>query len=90
VREYFEADPVTGMLRPRAHVFTGFDQVLDYGKIVGLEMPKQIWFDAAVFTQVALKSQWQDSVLRREGVGQDGEFLLPPASGARLATVRPS
>ncbi len=82
--EYFELDEATGIQRPRANVFTGFDQVLDYGKIVGLEMPKQVYFDAAVFTQVALKSQWQDAVLRREGIGSDGKPLLPPRFGERV------
>ena len=79
--EYFERDQATGLERPRANVFTGFDQVLDYGKVVGLEMPKQIFFDAAIFTQVALKAQWQDSVLRREGIGPDGRPLAPPRFG---------
>jgi hypothetical protein len=82
--EYFEKDPATGTLRPRPNVFTGFDQVLDYGKIVGLEMPKQIFFDAAIFTQVALKAQWADSVLRRDGTGPDGKPLLPPRFGERI------
>jgi hypothetical protein len=82
--EYFELDETRGILRPRPNVFTGFDQVLDDGKIVGLEMPKQIWFDAAVFVQVALKSQWQDAVLRREGFGPDGKMLLPPRFGERI------
>jgi hypothetical protein len=82
--EYFELDPERNVMRPRANVFTGFDQILDEGKVVGLEMPKQIWFDAAVFVQVALKSQWQDSVLRREGFGPDGEMLLPPRFGEKI------
>jgi hypothetical protein len=82
--EYFERDPVRKVLRPRANVFTGFDQALDYGRVVGLEMPKQIYFDAAVFIQVALKSQWQDSVLRREAIGPDGTPLMPPRFGERI------
>lgn len=82
--EYFELDEAAGVLRPRPNVFTGFDQILDEGKIVGLEMPKQIWFDAAVFVQIALKSQWQDAVLRREGFGPDGKMLLPPRFGERI------
>ncbi|HZL16330.1 MAG TPA: TraM recognition domain-containing protein [Polyangia bacterium] len=82
--EYFEHDDAAGVMRPRANVFTGFDQVLDYGKIVGLEMPKQIYFDAAVFVQVSLKSQWQDAVLRREGIGSDGKLLLPPRFGEKI------
>lgn len=82
--EYFERDEDAGVLRPRANVFTGFDQVLDHGGIVGLEMPKNVYFDAAVFTQVALKSQWQDSVLRREAIGSDGRALLPPRFGERI------
>lgn len=82
--EYFEIDLATGMARPRANVFTGFDQILDYGGVVGLEMPKQIYFDAAVFVQVALKSQWQDSVMRREGTGSDGKLLSPPRFGTRI------
>ena len=82
--EYFETDAASGLQRPRANVFTGFDQVLDEGLIVGLEMPKQIYFDAAIFIQVALKSQWQDSVLRRETIGSDGKLLLPPRFGERI------
>lgn len=82
--EYFERDEEAGVFRPRANVFTGFDQVLDQGRIVGLEMPKNIYFDAAVFTQVALKSQWQDSVLRRETIGSDGRTVMPPRFGDRI------
>ena len=82
--EYFERDPVQKVLRPRANVFTGFDQILDYGRIVGLEMPKQIYFDAAVFIQVALKAQWQDAILRRETIGPDGKLLMPPRFGERI------
>ncbi|MBP7784921.1 MAG: hypothetical protein KA064_02840 [Firmicutes bacterium] len=47
-------------------------------------MPKQIYFDAAVFIQVALKSQWQDSVLRREAIGPDGTPLMPPRFGEKI------
>jgi hypothetical protein len=82
--EYFEPDPATGQLRPRNNVFVGFDQALDYGKLVGLEMPKQIYFDAAVFCQVALKAQWQDSVLRRDTIGADGRPLMPPRFGEKI------
>jgi hypothetical protein len=82
--EYFEVEEGSGQLRPRSNVFTGFDQVLDYGKIVGLEMPKQIYFDAAIFIQVALKSQWQDAVLRREAIGADGRLLMPPRFGEAI------
>jgi len=82
--EYFESDPKSGMARPRPNVFTGFDQVLDYGRIVGLEMSKQVYFDAAVFVQIALKSQWQDAVLRREAVGSDGKLIAPPRFGERI------
>ena len=82
--EYFERDPTSNLLRPKANVFTGFDQILDYGKIVGLEMPKQVYFDAAVFIQVALKSQWQDAVLRRETIGSDGRLLMPPRFGEAI------
>jgi hypothetical protein len=78
--EYFQGD-ATGQLRPRSNVFTGFDQILDTGKVVGLEMPKQIFFDAAIFCQVALKAQWQDAVLRRETIGPDGKLLMPPRFG---------
>ena len=78
--EYFEPDG-HGHVRPRGNVFTGFDQILDTGKVVGLEMPKQIFFDAAIFCQVALKAQWQDAVLRRETIGPDGKLLMPPRFG---------
>lgn len=82
--EYFETDSVSGMLRPRSNVFTGFDQVLDYGRIVGLEMSKYMFFDAAIFIQVALKSQWQDAVLRREQFGSDGRLIMPPRFGEAI------
>ena len=82
--EYFEHDPVAHVLRPCANVFTGFDQILDYGRIVGLEMPKQIYFDAAVFIQVALKSQWQDAVLRRETITADGTLMMPPRFAEKI------
>jgi hypothetical protein len=81
--DYFEPT-ADGTLRPRPTVFTGFDQILDAGKIVGLEMSKQMYFDAAVFIQVALKSQWQDSVLRREGRGADGRLIQPPRFGEEI------
>ena len=82
--EYFVRDSRQGVLRPRPNVFTGFDQILDYGRIVGLEMPKQIYFDAAVFIQVALKAQWQDAILRRETIGPDGKLLMPPRFGEKI------
>lgn len=81
--EYFERG-ADGKLRPRSNVFVGFDQALEEGKLIGLEMPKQIFFDAAVFCQVALKSQWQDSVLRRDTIGPNGKPLLPPKFGERI------
>lgn len=81
--EYFQRG-TDGKLRPRPNVFVGFDQALEEGKLIGLEMPKQIFFDAAVFCQVALKSQWQDSVLRRDTIGPDGKPLLPPKFGERI------
>jgi hypothetical protein len=81
--EYFEACP-DGMLRPRANVFTGFDQALDYGKVVGIEMSKYIYFDAATFCQVALKAQWEDSVRRREVIGPDGRLIMPPRFGEAI------
>jgi TraM recognition site of TraD and TraG len=81
--EYFEIDS-TGHLRPRANVFTGFDQILETGKIVGLEMPKQLYYDAAIFCQVALKTQWQDSVLRRDTRGPNGKLISPPRFGQRI------
>jgi hypothetical protein len=82
--EYFEHDAITNSLRPRPNVFTGFDGILDHGRIVGLDMPKQIYFDAAVFIQVALKAQWQDAVLRREAIGSDGELLVRPKFGEEI------
>jgi len=82
--EYFEHDATSNSLRPRPNVFTGFDAILDYGRIVGLDMPKQLYFDAAVFIQVALKAQWQDAVLRREAIGSDGELLVRPRFGEEI------
>ena len=55
--------------------------MLDYGKIVGLQMSKVSWFDAATFIQVSLKSQWQDAVLRRGAVDARGRLLVPPRFG---------
>jgi hypothetical protein len=81
--DYFERGP-SGALRPKPNVFTGFDQALDYGKIVGLAMPKSVWFTAAVFVQVALKSQWQDAVLRRDADGADGKLIIPPRFGQEI------
>lgn len=79
-----DVDNENGMVRPRDNVFVGFDQTNDYGKIVGLEMNKQTWFDAAVFVQVALKSQWQDSILRRDAIGEGGKLILPPRFGSKI------
>jgi hypothetical protein len=77
-------DHERGVVRPQDHVFTGFDQVLDYGKIVGLQMSKVSWFDAAAFIQVSLKSQWQDAVLRRGAVDARGRLLVPPRFGPAI------
>ena len=73
-----------GVIRPQDHVFTGFDQVLDYGKILGLQMSKVSWFDAASFIQVSLKSQWQDAVLRRGAVDAQGNLIVPPRFGQHI------
>jgi hypothetical protein len=73
-----------GVIRPQDHVFTGFDQVLDYGKILGLQMSKVSWFDAASFIQVSLKSQWQDAVLRRGAVDAQGNLIVPPRFGKAI------
>ena len=81
--DYFEPDG-QGNLRPRPNVFVGFDQVLDYGKVVGLEMPNEVWYDAARFTKVAMKTQWQDAVLRREGYGSKRKLLFPPRFGPHI------
>jgi len=82
--EYFALDKEAAVYRPRPDVFTGFDQVLDEGKIVGFEMPKAMYYDAAVFLQVALKFQWQQSVLRRDAIGNDGRLIMPPRFGERI------
>jgi hypothetical protein len=78
--EYFFTDE-RGVQRPRPNVFVGFDQALDYGKIVGVAMSKNIYYHAAVVIQVALKSQWQDAILRRDVLGPDGQLLYPPRFG---------
>lgn len=77
-------DNERGLVRPQDHVFTGFDQVLDYGKIVGLQMSKVSWFDAATFVQVSLKTQWQDAVLRRGAVDARGALIAPPRFGETI------
>lgn len=79
-----DVDNVNGMVKPRENVFVGFDQTNDYGKIIGLEMNKETWFDAAKFVQVALKSQWQDSILRRDAIGTGGKLILPPRFGPEI------
>jgi hypothetical protein len=76
-----DLDNERGLVRPQDHVFTGFDQVLDYGKILGLQMSKVSWFDAASFIQVSLKSQWQDAMLRRGAVDAQGKLIVPPRFG---------
>jgi hypothetical protein len=70
-----------GILLPRENVFAGFDAILDRGIVVGLDMPKTVWFDAASFVQVALKAQWQEAVLRRDARASNGELLVPPRLG---------
>jgi hypothetical protein len=80
-----DLDNDQGVIRPQEdHVFTGFDQVLDYGKILGLQMSKVSWFDAATFIQVSLKSQWQDAVLRRGAVDAQGKLIVPPRFGEAI------
>lgn len=76
-----EMDNENGIVFPQEHVFLGFDHVLDYGKIVGLQMSKFEWYDAAIFVQVALKSQWQDAVLRRDAINSHGKPVIPPRFG---------
>lgn len=73
-----------GIVRPRENVFAGFDGILDTGKVIGLDMPKTAWFDAATFIQVALKSQWQNAVLRRDTRQADGALMVPPRFGERV------
>ena len=79
-----DVDNELGLIRPQAHVFTGFDQILDYGRILGLQMSKVSWFDAATFIQISLKSQWQDAVLRRGAVDAQGKLIVPPRFGTRI------
>jgi hypothetical protein len=80
-----DLDNDRGVVRPQDHVFTGFDQILDYGKILGLQMSKVSWFDAATFIQVSLKSQWQDAVLRRGAVNAQGKLIVPPRFGEAIS-----
>jgi len=75
-------DNEAGQVRTQDHVFAGFDGVLDHGKVVGLQMSKVQWFDAATFVQVALKFQWQDAVLRRGALDARGKAIAPPRFGA--------
>jgi hypothetical protein len=77
--EYFERG-ADGKMRPRAKVFTGFDSILDYGKIIGLSMSKQMSYEAAVFIQMALKQGWKDAVLRRESE-VNGKLTVSPRFG---------
>lgn len=81
----FNSEEQTGIIRPQDDVFTGFDQALDYGKIVGLEMNKQTYFDAAIFIQVALKTQWMDAVMRRDvRDSATNKLLVPPRFGEKI------
>lgn len=70
--------------KPRPNVFTGFDAILETGHVVGLDMPKSVYFDAANFIQVALKAQWQDAVMRRDTNGPDGNLLVQPRFGPKV------
>lgn len=72
------------ILKPRPNVFAGFDGILEQGKLIGLDMPKSVYFDAANFIQVALKSAWQGAVMRRDTRGSDGRLLIPPRFGERI------
>ncbi len=81
----FNEEHENGRIRPQQDVFTGFDQILDYGKIVGLEMNKQTYFDAAIFIQVALKTQWMDAVMRRDvRDSTTGKLIIPPRFGEKI------
>jgi hypothetical protein len=83
--EYFEVN-AGGVYRPRANVFLGFDAILEHGKLVGLEMPKEVYYTAADFVQVALKTQWQDAIMRRDTIVGD-QLIVPPRFGAKIGYV---
>gem|GEM_PF-1811258 len=78
----FSKQHETGILLPKSNVFTGFDTALDYGKIVGLDMPKTRYYEAATFMQIALKSSWQEAVFRRDTRDEVGNYLTYPRFGA--------
>ncbi len=79
-----DVDNERGLVRPRPEVFAGFDKILDRGKVIGLQMSRVNWFDAATFVQVSLKSQWQDAVLRRGALDAKGKLIVPPRFGERI------
>jgi TraM recognition site of TraD and TraG len=72
------------ILKPRPNVFAGFDGILEQGTLIGLDMPKAVYFDAANFIQVALKAAWQDAVMRRDTRGADGKLLIPARFGEKI------
>lgn len=78
----FDEEHKNGVRVPQSNIFTGFDSILDYGMVVGLAMPKTIWYDSAAYMQVTLKSAWQEAVLRREATDETGRLLIPPRFGA--------
>ena len=80
----FDQQHETGILLPKANIFTGFDSALDYGKIVGLDMPKTRFYNAANFVQIALKAAWQESVLRRNTKDAEGELIIRPRFGSKV------
>ena len=80
----FDEQHRTGIRIPLPNIFTGFDGILDRGKIIGLDMPKTFFYDAAQFIQIALKSAWQDAILRRDTRDANGELLVPPRFGRKI------
>lgn len=80
-----ELEEERGIRIPRENVFTGFDQVLERGKIVGFNMPKSYYQDAAEFIQVAAKFAWQQAVQRRGAKRPNsGDFYSEPRFGREI------
>jgi hypothetical protein len=66
-----------GLILPKPDIFTGFDTNLENGTIVGLDMPKTRFYEAATFMQIALKSMFQTSIFRRDTKDSNGNLIIP-------------
>jgi hypothetical protein len=73
-----------GIRLPQEGVFTGFDTILENGKIVGLDMPRSENLDATQLIQIALKASWQASVDKRDTRDAFGNLVVEPKFGKEI------